>query len=232
MAGNDPLTTGEIRTIFAEEIAAARGTVSDTFDDGARLFTRSTLPWLREVRPQDRVQGGVALKATGQEVWVHPYIFRLVCKNGAIMARATQTRHIENLDLLTHEEAAGAIREAMRDCCVEEAFKEAAERMRSIADRQIDHTITMLSRFGRGQDLPPAVVRAIMDQFFRERDPSPYGLMNAVTAVARETRDPERRWRLEQLGGGIPVAWVPTPVRDDGAAEALPVQERELQLVA
>jgi hypothetical protein len=29
--------------------------------------------------------------------------------------------------------------------------------------------------------------------------------MNAVTSVARDTRDPELRWRLETFGGGIPV---------------------------
>jgi hypothetical protein len=27
--------------------------------------------------------------------------------------------------------------------------------------------------------------------------------MNAVTSVARDTRDPETRWRLEELGGAI-----------------------------
>jgi hypothetical protein len=27
--------------------------------------------------------------------------------------------------------------------------------------------------------------------------------MNAITSLARDTRDPERRWRLEELGGGM-----------------------------
>src|SRR6266581_1184536 len=94
MSFDQRLTTAQIQAVFAEEIRDAGGTVSDTFDDGARLFTRSILPRGREVRPKDRVQGGVALKATEQEIWVHPYIFRLVCRNGAIMAHAIQTRHI------------------------------------------------------------------------------------------------------------------------------------------
>jgi hypothetical protein len=29
--------------------------------------------------------------------------------------------------------------------------------------------------------------------------------MNAVTAVARETSDPETKWRLEEVGGSIPA---------------------------
>jgi hypothetical protein len=32
-----------------------------------------------------------------------------------------------------------------------------------------------------------------------------FGFMNAVTAVARDTRDPETRWRLEELGGAVPL---------------------------
>ena len=39
--------------------------------------------------------------------------------------------------------------------------------------------------------------------------------MNAVTATARDTRDPDLRWRLEEFGGGIPALLKPT-----GAAPA------------
>jgi len=42
--------------------------------------------------------------------------------------------------------------------------------------------------------------------------------MNAVTSVARDTRDPELRWRLEELGGGIPAMLVPDP---DDSGEAV-----------
>jgi hypothetical protein len=30
-----------------------------------------------------------------------------------------------------------------------------------------------------------------------------FGLVNAVTSVARDQKDPQVRWRLEELGGGI-----------------------------
>ena len=45
------------------------------------------------------------------------------------------------------------------------------------------------------------------------------------TAVARDTHDPDVRWRLEELGGGIAVGWTPTPVRVCGGAEAMPTAE-------
>ena len=58
------LLTSEIATIFAEEVAAQGGSVTDRFDDGARLFLRAVLPDETEVQKRDRVQGGVALRAT------------------------------------------------------------------------------------------------------------------------------------------------------------------------
>jgi hypothetical protein len=52
---------------------------------------------------------------------------------------------------------------------------------------------------------PRDIFAAILDRFFESRDESGFGLINAVTSVARDTSDPDLRWRLEELGGGIPV---------------------------
>jgi hypothetical protein len=219
MSLDNRLTTAEIQAIFAEEVRAAGGSVSDTFDDGARLFTRSVLPGVRDVRPGDRLQGGVALRATGPDVWVHPYVFRQVCRNGAIMAHALQSEHIEGLEYLPPEEAASAVREAVQACCAEEAFTAAAEEMRSAVGTPIDtalNLLPMLSHLPSGARAQ--VLGDILDRFSREADRSTFGLMNAVTAVARDSRDPELRWRLEELGGGIPAGRTPTPLPDDRAA--------------
>jgi hypothetical protein len=73
----------------------------------------------------------------------------------------------------------------------------------------------MLSR------LPSAaseIQQAIIRQLFESRDRSAFGLINAVTAVARDTRDPELRWRLEEFGGGVPaLARDPRPQLDRAA---------------
>ena len=54
----------------------------------------------------------------------------------------------------------------------------------------------------------------------RGNDPTYYGVMNAVTAVARETTDPETKWRVEQFGGSIP-AFARRPIRKASAREEL-----------
>src|SRR5262245_35858977 len=100
MLHDDALTTTAIQAAFTEGITAMGGTVVETFDDGECLFARSVLPRAREVLPNDRVQDGVALRATETDVWIHPYVFRQICSNGAIIAHAVQTRLLDRVDSL------------------------------------------------------------------------------------------------------------------------------------
>jgi hypothetical protein len=221
MSFDDHLTTSHIHTLFADEVQSAGGTVSDTFDDGRRLYARSILPPVAEVRPGDRVQGGVAIKACEGQVWVHPYVFRQVCRNGAIAAHAVETRHLADLGSLPADEADEAVRQAVQACCAPEAFVTSTGEIRAAVGSDIDVVLTMLpflSRLNRpGQT---SIVQEIMGRFFREGDRSRFGLMNAVTSVARDTRDPELRWRLEEFGGGIAALRTPDWPADDVGAEA------------
>jgi hypothetical protein len=72
--------------------------------------------------------------------------------------------------------------------------------------------LARLSEQMRAQVLPQILER------FRSERPSAFALMNAVTSVARDTRDPETRWRLEELGGGIAVRAAQGPRRTPGSA--------------
>jgi len=47
--------------------------------------------------------------------------------------------------------------------------------------------------------------------------------MNSVTSLARDTRDPDLRWNLEEFGGEIAANPNPTPKPDDAAAEMMMV---------
>jgi hypothetical protein len=208
MALGDGLTTREIADVFSAEIAAAGGTVSDAFDDGDRLFMRAILPAEREVKARDRVQGGVALQASEFSIWVHPYVFRQVCSNGAIIAHATESCHLTRSDVASESAEAHetALRNAITACCSDSVFAKAADEMRSSVRSRIDFALTFMPMLSRlPLNVSAKLVGAIMDRFLEGQDTSRFGLMNAVTSVARDTRDPEMRWHLEKLGGRIPV---------------------------
>ncbi len=153
MSASRQLGPARLLAIFSEEIEARSGKVHDTFKDRSRLFTRSILPRIKKVRKNDRLQGGVALRATTEEIWLHPYVFRQVCSNGAIMAHALHSQHVTIVDWYGPVEAEGAFREAVGACCVEEAFASAVGEFRSAADTSIDMALNLaplLSRLARG----------------------------------------------------------------------------------
>jgi hypothetical protein len=215
MFTDDRISTAMVKTLFAEEIAGLDGTVSDTFDDGKRLFARSILPAVKEVRAKDRVQGGVALRMSGREAWVHPYVFRQICSNGAIMAQATETRHVAEIGARGPEEVLTELRQAIQTCACPEAFTVASQQMRSSQDARADMMLSLMPLLSR---LPGTIVTAVLQRFFEDGDPSSFGLANAITATARDTSDPEMRWRLEELGGGVLVDRTSRPPRQGGSA--------------
>lgn len=212
--------TGEMLEAFSQEIARLGGAVTESFDDGKRLYVRSTLPGQREVRAGDNVQGGVAMRATETDVRVHPYIFRIVCANGAIRAETTQTRIIEREQPLGNPIV--ILRDAVLACATPAAFDRSASEMRSAMQAEADFALSLMPFL---KTLPPDEAERMLDSVLREfhhgRDRNGFGLMNAVTATARETRDPELRWKLEALGGGIGALLKPmTPIRRPSATSA------------
>jgi hypothetical protein len=218
------LPASRVSAIFMEGVTAAGGTVSETIHDGECLFARAVLPGAREVRAGDALQGGVALRMLSREIRVHPYVFRQICRNGAILAHALQTRRLDAGDYVTSEEAEGALREAVAGCCEDEVFVNAAEDLRVARGMVADVTLNLLPVLARMRpEIGTQIFRQIVERFFDGEDASRYGLMNAVTSVARDTADPEVRWNLEELGGGIPVGLPPAPDLDDVAAEAVAI---------
>ena len=200
-------TTSDVREAFVDEITSLGGSIADVFDDGERLYLRAVLSLASNVRPGDRVNAGVALRASGPDVLVHPYTFRQVCSNGAIAAHVIDTLQIERIAtrvvVPTYETAVALdeIRSAVRACAAPEVFTTISAEMQQAADRPINF-ITIASLFGlttaeHGSE--------IMFRFMEGGDSTVFGLMNAVTSVARHIRDPETRWRLEMLGGTVPA---------------------------
>ena len=229
-------TTSEIGEAFEEEVTALDGAVTDAFDDGVRLYLRAVLPLDAEVRPGDRVRGGVALRVGGGgggggggEVLVHPYILRQVCSNGAIRSQALATSRVERVlktDVVApaYEAAVAlqALRDAVQRCAAHDAFAGGVAEMRGAAEMEADYVLMLLPALAhmRGETVRRLLPR-VLRRFERAPDPdrSAFGVMNAVTSVARDTRDPETRWRLEGLGGAL-AARVPRGPQVRPAASA------------
>jgi hypothetical protein len=223
---NATFTTGKILDVFTKEIQNRQGRVTDTFHDGRRLFVRSLLPHVADARQKDRMQGGVALRATEDELWLHPYLFRQVCSNGAVMAQAIESLHVEFLGVYTVEEGTAMLREAIAKCAQQHVFARSIGRVRSTTSLAMDwlNLIPHLSHF-QSAGILTRFLGQIIDRFQVDADHTHFGLMNAVTSVARDTHDPEDRWRLEELGGGIGALLRPRQPSDASGLVAAGVRE-------
>ena len=207
-------TTREIRDCFANEIISLGGSMADEFCQPERLFLRALLPSADDVTPRDTVHGGVALRSSQREILLHPFVFREVCRNGAILSQTIDTRHVRllpqdasefDIDCVFQEISA-----LVHQCAAPEVFREAVRSFRQARHTPVDDVMMIVSMLsGLSASIPPEVIDMVADRLEEESDGSHYGLMNAVTSVARDTRDPELRWRLEELGGGVPALVVP-----------------------
>jgi len=98
--------------------------------------------------------------------------------------------------------------------------------MRSACEVEADLALAMMPMITRmPARLAAEMVQMIMRRHNEGRDRSRFGLMNAVTSVARDTRDPELRWRLEELGGGIPALIRSPRPRPSNVRADVPVEE-------
>ncbi|MEO2091789.1 MAG: hypothetical protein ABGY75_20230 [Gemmataceae bacterium] len=200
------LTTGAVLDEFTDVVADRGGSVSGVFYDGTRLFARSVLPAVDKVRRTDAFQGGVAVRATENDVWLYPFLFRQVCTNGAVITQTLDARHIPDLHDLDPDVAAELVREGVAACCAPEVFRANMDHVRTAAEQQADLALLLLPALGRFPEAANAhVLQQILRTFSDDRDGTRFGLMNAVTANAREAADPEVRWRLEELGGALAV---------------------------
>jgi hypothetical protein len=129
---------------------------------------------------------------------------RQVCTNGAIRAQAIHTRRVDRLSEVPREEALAAVRQAIRACAVVEAFTsfvfEVASTVGAICEIPF---LLMASLPDQVDPLAGELYTRVLAELTRGGDRSRYGLLNAVTAVARDTQDPELRWQLEIAGGAL-----------------------------
>jgi hypothetical protein len=183
MLFKEGLTTARILAVFSEEVTVRRGEVTQTFDDGKRLFSRALLSHVAEVGPGDQVGGGVAIKATGDGVWLYPYTLRRVCTNGAIAARTLEERPIADPHLQQPELVLEAVRSTVEACCKAEVFTRAIGEMRKGCEaRATDLLLQILPLLSRSSDL----ISGLIERSVREKKAPD---ANSPQATALEVRE-------------------------------------------
>jgi hypothetical protein len=204
-------SVADIGAVFTEECTALGATAIDTYEDDRRLFQRAVVTPAEEVRPGDRIRGGIALRTVGSAVDVHPYTWRQVCTNGAIRATATDTVRVERIEVETMSASAmfvggfvAELRRAIQTCADPRYLVQSRDAMRTAAEMEAETMLSLLPHLLRmpGVDREQ-LVAMVLGRYEEDTERSAYSVVNAVTSVARDTTDPALRWRLEQAGGRL-----------------------------
>jgi hypothetical protein len=149
-------------------------------------------------------------------------LFREVCRNGAIMAQSIDSLHIECLGLYSLEEGTMALCDAISRCSAPQVFTKSMRDVRALGTSSIDNLLNLLPHLTQFHEAGmERYLSEILREFINAADNTQFGLMNAVTAVARETKDQDDRWRLEEMGGGIGAVLLPTKPSDAPGHEML-----------
>ncbi|MHB8954724.1 MAG: hypothetical protein ACYC4U_17255 [Pirellulaceae bacterium] len=223
-----------IQEVFAAEVIRLGGQMTDEYRHDELLLLRSVTTHTEHVRPGDAIQGGVALRTSEQEIFVHPYTFRQVCRNGAIVAQVMQAQCIMRVDSDASPEDVDEVLQDVRlavQMCMDPASLRDSVYAMQYARRMhgnLSALISMLSTVRFSKSLISHLLQAITQRFEQSRERSMYGLMNAITSLARDTRDPQTRWQLEELGGTIPA--LVHPIHRLGGTTALPWAESRCEL--
>ncbi|MCC6929371.1 MAG: hypothetical protein IT359_10315 [Gemmatimonadaceae bacterium] len=216
-------TTAALHRAFGETVRSLGGAVLDAEDAGAVMYARAVLPDVAEVRRGDGVQGGVAVRVVEGEIFVHPYILRQVCANGAVRTYAIGTRVVERVEAPARVAAAQqpaiasaltAFEEAVRQAAAPERFADGVREMRSAIDIRASAAIERLRLRALVLALPEQGLagelrRAMMPLLSHaltpgvDGDRSAYAFANAVTAAAREVGNPALRWAMEEYGAAV-----------------------------
>lgn len=199
------VSTAEVQRLFSQSVQ-----VLDSWDDGERLYCRGVGRGTGVPGSDGPFQPGVALRATPVDVWVRPFLLRRGSRNGAIFAECDASRLIRTTELTLADEFSRLLRASIESCGRSQVVSRILGILRAHGDRPIDGLLTVAAlRAQRPEGLRHA---QLVDVLARISDRSPMTqseLMNAVIDSARDTRDPDLRWQLEEFGGVIGLALLP-----------------------
>ena len=220
------LTNEGITGILNNEIAALGGNVSD-YDEGDCLYIRATLPNVDPLWPGDDVQGGIAVRATADDIRVQPYIVRHANSNGLIITHPIEThclsRSTPSSSMVDKTKITKRLRYAVKSCSSRQNFKRSADQMRSLKDQKIyeqdfdEEFMHFMAKISRVEEISPKADDNIIDRIFikyyQEKDGTLFGFLDAVTATAQDI-DVHLEPLFRCFRRGIPV-------RDNHAAERI-----------
>jgi len=198
----------EIESLFRDKIADEGGHFCGFERRNGNYYIRSLVPGEEVVAKNDSIQSGVALRIKRPSIFICHYTLRRICTNGLMMRNHGFAREIRRVESPADDYAVQCVLAEISEAIAEFASPEhrtfVAQRMRAARGMSLEglpHLEALRNRLRAVAG--ESVFRGIGRRFRSNGDSSLFGLVNAITATARDEADPGLKWRLEELGGEI-----------------------------
>lgn len=193
----------------------------------SRLYMKIVLDdreWNITPNVGDVVRGGLLIKNSevgDGALLVAPFTDRLICTNGMVHTALGQRHaHVgsriqeESWDLysertLRMDDAAffAKCRDTVTAVLNEAVFEQIVEQMRSLAGIPLTNPVGAVQDVTKLHDLSDGEAASILNVLTTDESSTAWGLVNAITATARDHESPDRRFDLETLAGRITSDW-------------------------
>lgn len=178
--------------------------------DGLLTLVATAPELTLEVLPGDGVQIGFAARRVGSDpVRVWPRLMRQVCANGTLVCLSEFEAHV----------GAAGVEEAIQRCFSPARYESVLQELREMRRTLVENPLAYLGELRdiHGRQAPYLLHgERIERQFWSDGDDSLYGLLNAVTATARNIPDWRERLDLEEFAGRLVGPPRPVPSRSGG----------------
>lgn len=195
-----------------EEVEFHNASITDE-----RFYLRATFPRMTtEVKVGDSVSWGVQIRNSevGAATFaIESFLLRLVCKNGMVVAKVLNARHIGKRmnDVLSDEAVKAddhafwlAARDTLRASLDEAAFESAVATLRETTTGiAVQNAPAATKRLAKAYSFSDEEADRILTNLAQGGDLSRWGALNAVTATAGQVESFDRGVELEEIGWDI-----------------------------
>jgi hypothetical protein len=168
------------------------------------------------IKEEDIVYGGLILRNSevgASALKVEPFILRKVCSNGLILQHSLKKIHLGRQILeigciewsdetreLEDKALWSKVRDIIRATFDREVFESWVTKLKESTEIKIEKPIEAVNNIVKLAGLTEEQKQKLLMHFSEH---TKYGLLNAITNVARDVKNPDEQVRLEEFGGKI-----------------------------
>jgi len=169
-----------------------------------------------EIRENDVIHGGLIIRNSevgASSFRVEPFLLRKICSNGLIGKHSLKKIHlgrqtVETGEIEWSEETKrledkafwAKVRDIIRNTFDRKIFLSWIKKMKEATEIEIEKPKEAIDNVVKYAGLTEEQKNILLMHFTEK---TKYGLVNAVTSLARETKDIDERIRLEEIGGKL-----------------------------